>query len=365
MSQFHFFPSRTVSLYMARMFLTRTFAILLALVLVLQTLDLLSESARILSYPGNGDPEIWRYVSVRTPQIIASFLPFSVLLGTIITLSTLNSNSEVIALKSSGLSAHQVLAPLLLAALGVAAISFAFNDRVVSRATDTLDRWKAVEYAPIPVERDDRTKVWVRDGNNLLKVNRVSGHGNDTVLHDITIYERDGGTLRSILMADTGVRTDGEWRLKNARRFLVAQGKVQQLGTLNFGPTVTPDQFAIGDINPDGMTFDALSSAIHELKAAGRPTKSLEGSLWHKLSSPLSAILMPLLGAVSAFGIARSGKLFLRAVLGMALGFAYFVADNFALAMGNIGAYPPFLAAWAPFLLFLFIGEAVLIRSEE
>ncbi len=74
---------------------------------------------------------------------------------------------------------------------------------------------------------------------------------------------------------------------------------------------------------------------------------------------------MPLLGAVAAFGIARSGKLFLRAVMGMALGFLYFVADNFALSMGSLGAYPPILAAWAPFLLFLMIGEAVLIRTEE
>lgn len=74
---------------------------------------------------------------------------------------------------------------------------------------------------------------------------------------------------------------------------------------------------------------------------------------------------MPILGAVAGFGIARSGQLFVRAVIGMALGFAYFVADNFALAMGNLGAYPPFLAAWAPFLLFLLIGEAVLFRTEE
>ena len=72
-----------------------------------------------------------------------------------------------------------------------------------------------------------------------------------------------------------------------------------------------------------------------------------------------------MLGAVAAFGIARSGKLFVRAVIGMALGFLYFVADNFALAMGNLGAYPPFLAAWAPFLLFFMIGEAVLLRTEE
>jgi lipopolysaccharide export system permease protein len=49
----------------------------------------------------------------------------------------------------------------------------------------------------------------------------------------------------------------------------------------------------------------------------------------------------------------------------MALGFAYFVADNFSLAMGNVGAYSPLMAAWGPFLLFLLIGETVLIRSEE
>jgi lipopolysaccharide export system permease protein len=55
----------------------------------------------------------------------------------------------------------------------------------------------------------------------------------------------------------------------------------------------------------------------------------------------------------------------LRAAIGMALGFAYFVVDNFAVALGNIGAYPPLVAAWAPFLLFLLIGETVLIRSEE
>ena len=92
---------------------------------------------------------------------------------------------------------------------------------------------------------------------------------------------------------------------------------------------------------------------------------SLTANLWHKISGPLSTVLMPLLAAVAAFGIARSGALFMRAVIGMALGFAYFVADNFALAMGNFGAYPPFLAAWGPFLLFLLVGEAVLVRTEE
>jgi lipopolysaccharide export system permease protein len=111
--------------------------------------------------------------------------------------------------------------------------------------------------------------------------------------------------------------------------------------------------------------LQGLAAAIHDLKAAGRPTGALEAGLWHKIAGPLSSMLMPLLGAVAAFGIARSGRLFVRAVIGMGLGFAYFVADNFGLAMGNLGAYPPLLAAWGPFVLFLLIGETVLIQTEE
>ncbi len=108
-----------------------------------------------------------------------------------------------------------------------------------------------------------------------------------------------------------------------------------------------------------------MRQSIAELAAAGRPTAMLEANLWRKLAAPFVDPAMPLLAAIAAFGLARSGQLFARAVIGMALGFAYFVADNFALAMGNLGAYPPLLAAWGPFVLFLLIGETVLIRTEE
>jgi lipopolysaccharide export system permease protein len=360
-----FFPSRTVALYMARMFLTRTFAILFALVLVLQALDLLSESGRILAYQGNGDAQVWRYVSLRTPEIIARFLPFSVLLGTILTLSTLNQNSEVISMKAAGLSAHQVLAPLIVAAVGVAIVSFSFNDRIVARASATLAAWKKVDYGPLPIDRGDRTNVWVRAEDDLIRVRQVKGRGDAIQLNGISAYERNGGRLVAITSADTGRREGNGWRILNARRFDVASGEVTRLGDLHVGEGVRPDQFTLASVDADGLSFRALREAIGDLEAAGRPTKALEGALWHKLSGPLSAVLMPLLGAVAAFGIARSGKLFIRAVIGMALGFAYFVADNFALAMGNLGAYPPVLAAWAPFLLFLMVGEAVLIRTEE
>jgi lipopolysaccharide export system permease protein len=131
------------------------------------------------------------------------------------------------------------------------------------------------------------------------------------------------------------------------------------------GEGLTPDQIDLAKIDPDTEPFWTLTQSIAEFERAGRRTSELRAKWWHKISGPLSAFLMPLLGAVAAFGLARSGQLFVRAVIGMALGFAYFVIDNAALAMGSFGGYPPSLAAWAPFFLFLLIGETVLIRTEE
>lgn len=128
----NFFPSRTLALYMAKMLTMRSLAVLAMLVLVLQALDLLGESGRIMSVEGNGQSELWTYISLRMPQLVQRFLPFSVLLGTIITAATLNQNSEVISMKAGGLSAHQILAPLILTSFIVAMVSFVFNETVVA-----------------------------------------------------------------------------------------------------------------------------------------------------------------------------------------------------------------------------------------
>ena len=71
-----FFPSRQITLYMARLFLVRTLAVLAMLVLILQTLDLLGESGKILAVQGNSQADLWAYISMRAPQIMARMLPF-------------------------------------------------------------------------------------------------------------------------------------------------------------------------------------------------------------------------------------------------------------------------------------------------
>ncbi len=364
--QFDFFPSRTLTLYLAKMFVVRILAVLVMLVLVLLMLDLLTATGKILAVPSNGQGEIWTYATLRMPQLVARFLPYSVLLATIITLVGLNQNSEVIAMKAAGLSAHQVLAPLLLTAFIVGLGSFAFNERIVTRATATLKAWDANDYKAVPTDSGVRANVYVTEGDDILAAGTVTGTGDRTELTNVTWYHRaPNGGIADQVRGSRATWTGKGWKIEDAVGFDVAGARSTDLGEAIVGPGITPEQIRLGGVDPDAQSFWELRGSIRDYEDAGRRTAEIRSKWWHKLVSPLSSVLMPLLGAVAAFGLARSGQLFVRAVIGMALGFAYFVVDNAALAMGNFGGYPPLLAAWAPFILFALVGETVLIRTEE
>jgi lipopolysaccharide export system permease protein len=366
--QLDFFPSRTLTLYLAKMFVVRILAVLVMLVLVLLALDLLSASGKILAVPGNGQAEVLHYASLRLPQLISRFLPYSVLLATLIALVTLNQNSEVVAMKAAGLSAHQVLAPLLLTAAVVAGLSFGFNERVVTRANATLKAWEAAEYGPIPPASDGavRANIYLTDGANILSAATLTGTGTNIVLTGVTWYERaPGGIIRQQVRSTRATYAAPGWRLESPERFDVAGAITERPRELVVGQGLTPERIMLQSVDPDAQSFWELRESITAYDAAGRNTDEMRAKWWHRLSGPLSALLMPLLGSIAAFGLARSGQLFLRAIIGMALGFAYFVVDNAALAMGSFGGYPPLLAAWAPFVLFLLVGETVLVRTEE
>ena len=365
MINLNFFPSKRLSGYLVRLFLTRSLGVLISLSLILMMLNLLSESAKILAVPGNGDAQVWQYVGLRLPQIVSFAFPFSLLLGALIAFTGLNSNSEIVAMKAAGLSAHQLLAPLLLAALALAGVSFAFNEFVVTRGTQTLSAWDANGYKPVPPQSDLMSNVWLRDGDDLVRARFVSGNGSATRIEGLTVYERDGHAITHIVNAQAARPVAGGWQLDDVSTFDAAAGAVRKSATQRGLEGIDPQSFTLAKVEPANRDFFSLRSALGELRQAGRPTAEVEAGLWHKIAGPLSTILMPLLAATAAFGLARSGKVLLRATIGMALGFAFFVVDNFALALGNVGAYPPLLAAWAPFFLFLLIGETVLIRGEE
>lgn len=361
------FPSRTLALYLSRLFITRILGTLVMLVVVLQLLDLLGESGHILAHPGNGEAQLWTYVTLRAPQLMARFLPYSVLLATLFTFFPLNQNSEIIAMRAAGLSAHQILAPMLATAMVVSGVSFVFNETVVTHVTGKLKAWEAVDYGVVQAGSGTRTNVYVADKKNILYAESIADddHGVPHMTH-VTWYERDAtGIITAKTDSPSASYAKPGWRLEPGTRFDVASASQSPTPVQVIAPKVTPAQLEIAKVDGDGLNILQLTHVISALRASGRPTSELTGKWWHRFSGPLAAMLMPLLGAVAAFGLARSGALLIRAVVGMSLGFAYFVLDNAALAIGNFGGYPPLIAAWAPFFLFLFVGETVLIKTEE
>ncbi len=366
MSRFLPWPSNTLALYQAKTFALRILAFAFVLIGLLQVLDLLSESEKILAASGNGNAELWQYVKLRVPQLADTFLPFSVLLGALVTWASFSNSSEIIIMKGTGMSPHKILWPMMLTALGVALLHFAFAEMVLPRTNAALDAWQKADYAAIPDDPGTaRFGEWEIGGSDLLRAGQVEGQGTATVLRDVEVYRRDGTVLMSVLNGDRATPVDGGWRLENARRFEVAQGISANVGEVTVARGLSPERFSVVTPDPDELNSRELSIAIGQLENSGRSTDSLRTALYQKYCAPLSAILMPLLGAVAGFGLARSGQMFLRAVIGLVLGFAYFVADNAMLAMGEFGAAPPVLAAWGPFLLFLLVGEAMIFRTEE
>ena len=359
-----FFPSRRLAFYMVRLFVTRSLAVLIALVLILMTLDLLGESGKILAVPGNTDADLWRYVGLRLPILLSRFLPFSVLLGTLIAFVGLNQNSEVVAMKAAGLSAHQILAPLVLASIVVAAVLFAFNEMVVVNSSRAVTAWSDNDYKPVPPSSGMVSNVWVMNGEDLVHAG-IAG-GRPFTAQRVEIFQRSGGVIQREIDAARAVpQPAGDWLLSDIRIYDANMNVIRRLPHMNALAGLTPNQLTLAKVDPTELPYWTLKKRIAELEAGGRPDDEARAGLAHKIAGPLSTLLMPLLAAVAAFGLARSGQVLLRAVIGMALGFAYFVVDNFSLAMGNAGTYPPLIAAWAPFLLFLLIGETVLIRTEE
>ncbi|WP_281301573.1 MULTISPECIES: LPS export ABC transporter permease LptG [unclassified Iodidimonas] len=363
----YFLPSRTMGRYIGKVFFVRFLGLVIGVVVVLQMLDLLAQSDAILAAPGNGDAELWRYIGLRFPELLSRFIPFSALLAVLLTLSSLSQHSEIVVMKASGMSAHRILLPLLLASAAISVVHFILDQKLVAPSTAELEYWKRFDYASdLPPAPDILDDLWLVDGNALVLVKAVSRSGSRVILDKVTIYQRnEQGQLAGIVRADFAWHTDGAWTLYAVRRFDAETHAITTEPSLPWTLQSPPERFFSLRVIPEQLSFSRLEEQIDQLKAEGKPVAELQAALYQKIAGPLATLLMPILGAIAGFGAQRGGKIFARVAAGMGLGFAFFVADNFMLAMGKFGAAPAFLAAFGPMLIFTSLGLAVIFYSEE
>ena len=109
---------------------------------------------------------------------------------------------------------HQVLAPLLVTAALVSVISFAFNERVVTRATSTLNAWNAAEYGEIPSSTGTRANVYLSDEEGVLLASKLTGKGKEISMQDVTWYQRSENGMILAQFSETHFYQSPGWQQK-------------------------------------------------------------------------------------------------------------------------------------------------------
>jgi LPS export ABC transporter permease LptG len=143
------------------------------------------------------------------PFIIAMTLPMAVLLAVLYTFSHLAADNEITATKASGISVYQVLTPVLLWGVCMAALNFAFVDQVLPRTNARL-RSLLIDIGRKKPTFELREQVIneVPPSQYFLRASRIDAATGR--LRGVTIYDVGGESSRRIIYADSGAMAYAE-----------------------------------------------------------------------------------------------------------------------------------------------------------
>jgi lipopolysaccharide export system permease protein len=176
------------------------------------SLMLLSQVAKKFgALVGKGLPwtVIGEVFALSLPFIIAMTLPMAVLLAVLYTFSHLAADNEITAMRASGISVYQVLKPVLLWGVCMAALNFAFVDQVLPRSNARL-RALLIDIGRKKPTFELREQVIneVPPSQYFLRASRIDAATGK--LRGVTIYDVGGEASRRIIYADSGAMAYAE-----------------------------------------------------------------------------------------------------------------------------------------------------------
>jgi lipopolysaccharide export system permease protein len=180
----------------------------------LTSLMLLSQIAKKFgALVGKGLPwgVIGEVFALSLPFIVAMTLPMAVLVAVLYAFSHLAADNEITAMRASGISVYQILAPVLVWGVFMAAFNFAFVDQVLPRSNARL-RGLLIDIGRKKPTLELREQVIneVPPSQYFLRAGRIDAATGR--LKDITIYDVGGESSRRVIYADSGQMAYGEGR---------------------------------------------------------------------------------------------------------------------------------------------------------
>jgi lipopolysaccharide export system permease protein len=328
--------------------------------LLLVTLDVVFALIGELGDLGRGTYgllEALAYVLLTLPRRVYELVPTAALLGGLLWLGNLASNSELTAMRASGVTLFTFLSWVMQGGLVVVIVMVALGELVAPGAEARGQNLKAFAF-------DERLSVgriglWARDGNRIIQADTVLP--GDT-LGGVRVFELGpDGTLFSVAKVALAEYEGDRWRLRELNRsHLSSSGVFAERLDEEFVPQLlAPEYFGVLVVEPRQMAANDLARYVRYLKDNRLESEPYEVAFWQRFSMPASTWVMLLLALPFLFGSQREGGAGRRLFIGLLLGVGFAIVMRVLTHMGMVYGLPPWLSASAP--LWLFLGVALVL----
>jgi LPS export ABC transporter permease LptF/LPS export ABC transporter permease LptG len=353
------FP-RLMDIYLLRRFFSYFFLLMLAFIFLFEAFtffELLDDIARhriaflvVVDY--------FRYL---TPYLSYQLAPLAALVATLVTIGVMSKNNEIVACKASGISLYRLAGPILLAGIILASTMILLDDTFLPYANQRQDALRN-QIKGRPAQTYAQPQRWIF-GDNAKVYNYDLFDPNQNLFGGLSVLEIDPATfeIRRRVFAARAQWSDAQnlWVLEGGWVRDFAGGSVAKYEPFNVKdlPELTepPSYFHREVRQAYQMNWAELRRYAANLQKAGFDVSPLLVQWHRKLAFPLIAPISMLLAFPFAFLVGTRGAVGGVAV-GVAIGILYWLGAELLTAMGGVGQLPPFLAGWAPDIIFFFLG---------
>lgn len=289
---------------------------------------------------------------LQLPQIFVWTLPMSVLLGTLLSLSKLSANSEIVAMRAGGTSFGRIATPIIGMSLIIGLLSFVVAETIVP-LTNSAARQVMVEEVrgrPLPT-LSRHVVVKSEKGSDLdwiLYANSYDGR-TSTFNRATIVYMSDNKPVQTAF-ADRILWLNDAWVMENGVAYhysddgdVVVASYPEHARPVDLGQG--PDEIATLQKDPEEMGLAELRRHIDVLRSQGADVRSLQVKMQLKYSIPVASLIFATVGLPLGIQSHRSASS-IGFGLSIIIIFAYYVMMSIGSALGQSGTLPPFFAAW-------------------
>lgn len=313
---------------------------------------------------GFGAWQAFQYTLYILPSHSYEILPMSALIGALVGLGTLASNSELTIMRAAGVSLARIVWWVVRGALVVILLGMALGEYVVPITEQRGDALKAralgQDYQPGRI-----TGYWQREGNELINIRVVTPEGE---LLGVSRYAYNAdGQLQQAVFAARGDYHGSHWQLhdvKTTEYLPDASAQVSTLANLNWQIDLTPEFLRVAAAPPQQLGLADLHSFAQYLKRQALDSGTYDLQFWKKILSPLAVLSMMLIACSFIFGPLRSVTLGFRIITGVLIGLSFRYVQEAAGFASLIYHTPPLLSVIIPIVLTMALGGFALYRAR-